>query len=687
MADDAARGVVVMFGGSSFATPVMGDTWEWNGASWKQRSSTGPAPRSGHSLAYDASCKRVVLFGGISGTIRRNDLWLWDGAAGNWIQSGATGPTARTGIAMAFDGSCSRLALFGGYDGQPNYDGDTWELGAAPSLDPFTLQPVGITVEAGQSVTLSVMLSSPATLQWRRNGVNLVNGGQYSGVTTNVLTISSADAAQNGIYDVVAKASCTTSSAPAAVTVQPPLGSCLYAIDFNGNTPFSSKIYQLNPGTGAPIGAPKATTPPVGPSIGLETFNNMLYAVTTAGSSPSGLYRIDPVTGVSTLIGNTEKQLVEGDLAFDGSGTLYAASNSDLYRISTMSGKATLVGTISGPTRDISGLAFDTRNPQQQILYAIDNGLIAGSSTFLLRLNPANAQIIGAPIPLATKLGAWGGLDFDSSTGLLEAADSGPAGTNKLYRIEPKSGSMQSIGATTITPGVSGLAFCHKPSCTPPPGGLVAWYSFDELGTSASDHTSFANTATRINGPFSTVGFVGGALGFAGVDGYLEAPSRPQIDFGTGNFSIDFWIAIGGQDSGTRAVLDKRIQVGHGFRGYHIAMIDGELWLQLADGTFANYESKINVSDGNWHFVTVTVDRASKSGVRWYDNAALVSIQDPTARQLTLTNTSPLRIGRRTVDSPAPFKGILDELELFNVALTPQQVIQIYTAASAGKCK
>ena len=62
MAYDSARGVVVLFGGQHDVR--KGDTWEWDGAVWTLRATTGPSPRYGHAMAYDSARGVVVLFGG-----------------------------------------------------------------------------------------------------------------------------------------------------------------------------------------------------------------------------------------------------------------------------------------------------------------------------------------------------------------------------------------------------------------------------------------------------------------------------------------------------------------------------------------------------------------------------------------------------------------------------------------------
>jgi hypothetical protein len=80
MAYDAARGVVVLFGGGdSTAT----DTWTYDGNSWQRHQEPGPSPRWSSAMAYDALRQRVVLFGGgrnVRPYASLDDTWEWDGA-------------------------------------------------------------------------------------------------------------------------------------------------------------------------------------------------------------------------------------------------------------------------------------------------------------------------------------------------------------------------------------------------------------------------------------------------------------------------------------------------------------------------------------------------------------------------------------------------------------------------------
>lgn len=135
MAYDDARKVVLLFGGADDRR-VLGDLWAWNGETWHCLSHGGPAPRTFPALAYQASERKLLLFGGNrvlfgmpSDTATfLDDMWAWDGAA--WSRIRTTTPSARAEASVAYDSDRQRLVLFGGYrneHGDRIRLGDTWE--------------------------------------------------------------------------------------------------------------------------------------------------------------------------------------------------------------------------------------------------------------------------------------------------------------------------------------------------------------------------------------------------------------------------------------------------------------------------------------------------------------------------------------------------------------------------------
>lgn len=127
---DSARGKCVLFGG--ILSNTFGDTWEWDGTTWTNRSVSGPSPRQVFGMVYDSLRHRTVLYGGLSPGGILSDTWEWDGTA--WTQVAASGPGPRCGATFAFDSFRGRTVLFGGQGTGPvlgdtwEYDGTSWSL-------------------------------------------------------------------------------------------------------------------------------------------------------------------------------------------------------------------------------------------------------------------------------------------------------------------------------------------------------------------------------------------------------------------------------------------------------------------------------------------------------------------------------------------------------------------------------
>ncbi|MCX8091420.1 MAG: PA14 domain-containing protein, partial [Verrucomicrobiae bacterium] len=111
----------------------------------------------------------------------------------------------------------------------------------------ITSQPATQTKNPGETATFTVAASSssPLTYQWRKNGVNLANGGNISGATSPTLTIANVQLADAAFYScVVANAGGSVSSAAAqlvvATTPAPPgTGTGLRGLYYD-NTDFSA---------------------------------------------------------------------------------------------------------------------------------------------------------------------------------------------------------------------------------------------------------------------------------------------------------------------------------------------------------------------------------------------------------------------------------------------------------------
>lgn len=106
---------------------------------------------------------------------------------------------------------------------------------AQSNFGPIILEaPEPVALDAGQDATFDVRATGVGTLtyRWRRNGVNLTEGGKFTGVQTPMLRVAGATSAEAGAYDCVTTDLCgqrTTGAASLTINTGP----C--PADFNGD--------------------------------------------------------------------------------------------------------------------------------------------------------------------------------------------------------------------------------------------------------------------------------------------------------------------------------------------------------------------------------------------------------------------------------------------------------------------
>lgn len=234
---------------------------------------------------------------------------------------------------------------------------------------------------------------------------------------------------------------------------------------------------------------------------------------------------------------------------------------------------------------------------------------------------------------------------------------------------------------------VTGRDFGNRP-CVVAPSGLVMWFPLED----APNAIWAQNRAGGLNGryggfPSVTSGYVDASRCFNGQNQSITVLSHGLIEVGVKDFSLDAWVRRGSAATNTQVIFDKRLTNNLGTFGYSLFLRGGRLWARLADGVVSEYDSGLMVpADGQWHFIALTVQRASATGGRFYVNNA-TAMFNPTARNGSLAHGRPLVVASSSLGNSELFTGCLDELEMFNRALASSEILGIYNAKSAGKCK
>lgn len=147
-------------------------------------------------------------------------------SSGPWTEIATVGANSTSYANTGLSGGTTyyyRVRAFDTVLGNSAYSGvasATTQISGAPSI---LTQPQSRTVDPGSTVQFTVVATGnpPLTYQWRRNGINLTEGGKFSGVQTATLTISNVQQTEAGNYDVrVSNTNGSVTSATAALAVR-----------------------------------------------------------------------------------------------------------------------------------------------------------------------------------------------------------------------------------------------------------------------------------------------------------------------------------------------------------------------------------------------------------------------------------------------------------------------------------
>ena len=208
------------------------------------------------------------------------------------------------------------------------------------------------------------------------------------------------------------------------------------------------------------------------------------------------------------------------------------------------------------------------------------------------------------------------------------------------------------------------------PVCVPAPAGMVGWWPGDG---NTSDLIG-GNPGTWNGTTAYTTGEVDEAFSLNGAS-YVDVPSSAALS-PTAEITIDAWIAA--SDGRNARIVDK-ITAG-GTNGYLLDINNGYLRF-IVGSTALTGGTSIPTSFARNHVVG-TYDGAT---MRVYLDGAL---DGSLARSGAIpTNVLPVRIGADSTGVANQFVGWIDEVEIFNRALSLAEIQGIYNAGSAGKCK
>jgi len=201
--------------------------------------------------------------------------------------------------------------------------------------------------------------------------------------------------------------------------------------------------------------------------------------------------------------------------------------------------------------------------------------------------------------------------------------------------------------------------------------GAVSPYETDAAGPQTFYRLKFSGSGT--------------ALQFPGASGAFTTVATPANAFSFLPITITAWIKTSQSAGAYPGIVTKYL--GGSALGYGLALNAGRLapWY-YADAThfvepgFSGPNDRF-VADGLWHQVAFVVD--STSG-RSFIDGQLVNTQPWTGAPFTSYTTEPLRFGTYPGGAGQPFNGELDEVTLWNTALSGSEINAIIAVTPLG---
>lgn len=222
-------------------------------------------------------------------------------------------------------------------------------------------------------------------------------------------------------------------------------------------------------------------------------------------------------------------------------------------------------------------------------------------------------------------------------------------------------------------------------ACAPVPAGLVGWWP----GEGNAKDIAKGTDGQLHGGAGFAPGKVGQAFSFDGIDGSVDVPRSPSLDV-HGQVSVEFWMkpALGNpmRDCcqglvGTDYYL---IEIDNASTNAGVAFVVN--FKNTREATGAAFEAPQDV----WSHIVGVYDR---KWLRLYVNGKQEALVDYRGGIPSMLDTSFLSIGSedgRTICSDCVgnryFEGLIDEVSIYNTALSANEVQAIYLAGSAGKC-
>jgi hypothetical protein len=204
--------------------------------------------------------------------------------------------------------------------------------------------------------------------------------------------------------------------------------------------------------------------------------------------------------------------------------------------------------------------------------------------------------------------------------------------------------------------------------------------SYSGIGNTIYDLSGFGNTGTLTNAPTFS-GLNGGSITFDGSSNYIDlTPTGTGISLtSSSDYNISGWIYVEATQPKTNpSIVEKYNGVG----GYPIAIrwSSNTLYTIVYDGT-NGVATGASITPNTWAYFSAN-NILSQKKLEMYMNSSLIGSTTYSTLN-NITTTASIKIGYRGFDANTYFAGKLAKLQIYNRALTQQEILQNYNATKS----
>ena len=206
------------------------------------------------------------------------------------------------------------------------------------------------------------------------------------------------------------------------------------------------------------------------------------------------------------------------------------------------------------------------------------------------------------------------------------------------------------------------------------PQGLVGYWNLDQgSGTIVNDSSGYNNHGTIIGASW-TIGKINGALNFDGLNDYVDCGNNEILD-PTQGATFEAWVYFNQLPSAAKHIMAIAGRSGGGTDLDLQAETDNRFKFYIGPGVPNVAVSNTVIETNKWYHVVGTYQ--AKNNIKIYVNGVL---EKTTLITITRnTNSNKFYIGQSCVWPGRFFNGIIDEVKIYNRALSAEEIVAEYT--------